>query len=128
MIHTFTPIRRDLTRLLPELPALEVKGLLALMLDANPAGICWLSLEEFADHCGVPLDVAEVLLQRLLHDRLVSVERRDDRYLVSVARLIDRPGLPLADLPQSPSLTSMATTAPEGRFDEEDFGPIPDQR
>lgn len=102
MIQPLAYVNRELARWLPVLPSLEVKALLALMLQANAAGFLRTSPEAFAARVGCRPDQAEELLQQLARRRLIFLEPQQTCLIVQIRGFLGGRGAPRdATYPQS---------------------------
>lgn len=97
MLHRPTVINRELARWLPLLPPLEVKALLALMLQATPAGLVRTSPETLGGWIGEAPKTAGHLLALLARRKLVHVTEHGKVSLVAVRAFLGEQGtLPFA--------------------------------
>lgn len=87
-------VNRELARWLPVLPALEVKALLAMMLQANAAGALRTSPDALAARVGVSAGIAEELLRRLARRRLIVVEPKGTALFVLIQGFLGGRGAP----------------------------------
>lgn len=87
-------LNRDLARLLPLLPAGEVKLLLALMLQANAAGFLRTMPAAIASTIGESASVAAELTARLQRKKLIHVKQSGVSLLVLVRGCLGGRGVP----------------------------------